>query len=41
MITVVLMYRIYTDDKRCMKKYKNGWELYKEYVPYSLIKNIY
>ena len=40
-LTVLLIHRERRDDERCSEKYKKYWDMYKEAVPYRIIKYIY
>ncbi len=40
-LTILLLHREERDDERCSKKYSKYWTLYKQKVPYKILKYIY
>jgi len=40
-LTILLLHRERRDDDRCSNKYKKYWKLYKQKVPYKILKYIY
>lgn len=36
-LTILLVDRVFRDDKRCLQKYGDGWKSYCELVPYKMI----
>mgnify|MGYP001321418384 FL=1 len=40
-LVILLVHRERRDDERCSNKYKKYWEMYKQKVPYRILKYVY